>query len=322
MIHHKSIRAAMGIKIAANDLEFAIPGTQLQVVRKGADREAISKEVQKESSNILADVDKSGIGVCVQSSTLGSLEALLSFLKDMKIPVAHVAIGPMYKRHMLPVVAMKGKDSKHSRYAIVLAFDTIIKPEAQELADQNGIEIFQARIIYHLFDMFKKHHEEFDEREKAKARAVAVFPVQLKILQAIRQADPIILGVNVVRGQLHPGTPLAFTAAGQAPTYIGKVESIQRDEKEIKIGKPGMDVSVKITSSDSGKVFGRHFTEANDLVSVITRASVDAVKFFKSEMTAEDTKLLAALMPIFNIRKKAPAPAAPGAAAAAAEEDE
>lgn len=301
-IHHKEIRAAMGIKIAANDLEYAIPGTQLVVVRDGDVREAIGKEVMKDTTNLLADVDKSGVGVTVQSSTLGSLEALLAFLKDMKIPVAHVAIGPMHKRHMLQVVAMKRKSPRH---AVVLAFDTVITQEAQDLADQNEIDIFEARIIYHLFDMFKRYNSEYEEREKAKARAVAIFPVQLKILQAIRQADPIILGVTVVRGQLHPGTPLAFMKEDKA-VLVGKVESIQRDEKDVPIGKPGMDVSVKINTSDTNITFGRQFDENTTLISLITRASVDAVKVFKSDMSQDDTNLLAALMKVLDIRKRAP----------------
>mmetsp|Transcript_40726 Transcript_40726/g.47357 ORF Transcript_40726/g.47357 Transcript_40726/m.47357 type:complete len:808 (+) Transcript_40726:119-2542(+) len=321
-IHHKEIRAAMGIKIAANDLEYAIPGTPLLLVRDGDDKEAIARDVMKDATNLLQDVDKSGVGVTVQSSTLGSLEALLSFLKDMKIPVANVAIGPMHKRHMLQVVSMK---RKAPRYAVVLAFDTVVTPEAQELADQNDIEIFEARIIYHLFDMFTKYHNEYEEREKAKARSIAIFPVQLKVLQAVRNADPIILGVSVVRGQLHPGTPLAFINKENRPTLIGKVESIQRDEKEVKIGKPGMDVAVKINSSDTTVVFGRHFDESNTVLSLLTRASVDAVKMFKDELSQDDVNLMATLMKVLDIRKKAPAAPAAGAAGAAgatANEDE
>lgn len=316
-IHHKEIRAAMGIKIAANDLEYAVPGTQLLLVRPDDDKEALAREVMKDASNLLQDVDKSGVGVTVQSSTLGSLEALLSFLKDMKIPVANVAIGPMHKRHMLQVVSMK---RKAPRYAVVLAFDTVVTPEAQELADQNDIEIFEARIIYHLFDMFTKYHNEYEEREKAKARATAIFPVHLKILQSLHNADPIILGVSVVRGQLHPGTPLAFMKEDR-PVLVGRVESIQRDEKDIKIGKPGMDVSVKINASDTGVSFGRQFDESNALISLLTRASVDAVKIFKEELTQDDVNLLASLMKILDIRKKTPAAPAPGAAPAEAEDE-
>lgn len=43
------------------------------------------------------------------------------------------------------------------RYAVVLAFDVKVLPEAQYFADTNGIKIYTARIIYHLFDMFKEH---------------------------------------------------------------------------------------------------------------------------------------------------------------------
>lgn len=45
-------------------------------------------------------VDKNSDGVCVQASTIGSLEALLEFLKESKIPVVNVAIGPVHKSHV------------------------------------------------------------------------------------------------------------------------------------------------------------------------------------------------------------------------------
>ena len=39
-------------------------------------------------TDLMNSVDKSGRGVCVQASTLGSLEALLEFLRTSKIPVS------------------------------------------------------------------------------------------------------------------------------------------------------------------------------------------------------------------------------------------
>jgi translation initiation factor 5B len=309
-VHHKEIRAAMGIKIAANDLEFAVPGTQLKVVRDGDDREKLAAEIMKDQNKLLQDVDKSGVGVSVQSSTLGSLEALLQFLKDMKIPVSSINIGPIHKRHMLHVVAMK---RKAPRYAVMLAFDVDVTPEAQEIADKSDIDIFSARIIYHLFDMFTRYHTEYDARVKDKARLKAVFPVRLKILQAIRNTDPIILGVTIVRGSLHVNTPLAFLKpgpTGAVPVTIGKVMAMERDGKEVKLGKTGMDLAVKINSSETGVTFGRQFDETNELLSVVTRESVDALKLLKDETTQDDAKFLAKLMEVFHVPKNKKKPAA------------
>ncbi|CRK25020.1 hypothetical protein BN1708_018130, partial [Verticillium longisporum] len=56
----------------------------------------------------------------VQASTLGSLEALLDFLKDCKIPVANVGIGPVYKRDVMQSGIML---EKAPDYAVMLCFD-------------------------------------------------------------------------------------------------------------------------------------------------------------------------------------------------------
>lgn len=39
-------------------------------------------------------------------------------------------------------------------YATILAFDVRVTPEAQKYAEEEGIQIFTAQIIYHLFDEF------------------------------------------------------------------------------------------------------------------------------------------------------------------------
>ena len=57
-------------------------------------------------ASMLSRVDRSGLGVCVQASTLGSLEALLSFLEDMKIPVSGVAIGTVHKKDVMRAATM------------------------------------------------------------------------------------------------------------------------------------------------------------------------------------------------------------------------
>lgn len=99
-LHHKEIRAAQGVKIAAHGLENAVAGTQLFVLRSDDDVEDVKAEVMEDMQDVFASVQRTGEGVCVQASTLGSLEALLEFLKspEVDIPVSEVNLGPVHKR--------------------------------------------------------------------------------------------------------------------------------------------------------------------------------------------------------------------------------
>ncbi|RNF05912.1 putative translation initiation factor IF-2 [Trypanosoma rangeli] len=297
-IHHKEMKAAMGIKIAANELEFVIPGTPLLVLHPGDDKDKIAHEVMKDTNKITDQLSPDGIGVTVQSSTLGSLEALLAYLKDMKIPVASASIGPLHKRHMVQLLSIK---RKAPRYAVVLAFDVQVSEDAREIAKKNDIDIFEAKIIYHLFDMFTRYVAEYESREKERARVIAVFPVQLTIIDdAIHKSDPIILPVKVERGQLHPGTPLAIMR-GETPLLIGRVMTIERDNKSIPIARMGHECAVKINSGESGVVYDRQFDKTDSVFSLITRPSVDAIKKFKDELSEDDINLLATLIKALKV---------------------
>jgi hypothetical protein len=69
------------------------------------------------TQDIFDKVDKSGEGVCVQASTLGSLEALLAFLDsdDVQIPVSGINIGPVHKKDVLRANVMAEKGVKKVR---------------------------------------------------------------------------------------------------------------------------------------------------------------------------------------------------------------
>jgi translation initiation factor IF-2 len=78
-VHHKEVKAAQGIKISANGLESAVAGTSLFVVGPEDDVEELKEEVMGDMENIFDSVDKTGEGVYVQASTLGSLEVFAAF---------------------------------------------------------------------------------------------------------------------------------------------------------------------------------------------------------------------------------------------------
>jgi len=96
-IHHDFIQASMGVKIAANDLDDAVAGSQLYVANTEDEVEEAVCHVEADFENVKKTIELVPLGVGVAASTLGSLEALLEFLKSSKIPVSHVSVGPVSK---------------------------------------------------------------------------------------------------------------------------------------------------------------------------------------------------------------------------------
>lgn len=134
----------MGVKIAAPDLDKAIAGSRLLVVGPDDDEDDLLEEVMSDLTSLLNSIDKSGKGVCVQASTLGSLEALLDFLKVSKIPVSGINIGPVHKKDVMRCATVL---EKAKELACILCFDVPVDKEAEKLADELGIKLFKGMFL-------------------------------------------------------------------------------------------------------------------------------------------------------------------------------
>ncbi|KAL6578292.1 hypothetical protein OROMI_010620 [Orobanche minor] len=302
-LHHKEIKAAMGIKITGQGLDHAIAGTSLYVVGPHDDLEDIKEAAMEDMKSVMNRIDKSGEGVYVQASTLGSLEALLEFLKTpaVNIPVSGISIGPVHKKDVIRASVML---EKKKEYATILAFDVKVTQEARELADELGVKIFIADIIYHLFDQFKAYIDNLKEEKKKEAADEAVFPCVLKIMPncVFNKKDPIVLGVDVLEGIAKIGTPLCVPQRDFVE--IGRITSIENNHKPVDYAKKGQKVAIKIVSSnvEQQKIFGRHFEIEDELVSKVSRNSLDALKEnYKDDLSNEDKKLLFKLKKLFKI---------------------
>jgi len=115
-IHHKAIGGAMGIKISANDLDKALAGSELYIIKKEGDEEMYREMLEEEIRKVKKSIKLVEEGVLVAASTLGSLEALLQFLKTSQIPVAAISIGPVSKaeviKAMKPLQVVEGEVRK------------------------------------------------------------------------------------------------------------------------------------------------------------------------------------------------------------------
>ncbi|XP_046651250.1 eukaryotic translation initiation factor 5B-like [Daphnia pulicaria] len=297
----KEVRAAQGVKITAKDLEKAIAGLNLLVAYHPDEVEICKEEVAHELKSALGRIKLQDRGVYVQASTLGSLEALLEFLKTSEIPYANIRIGPVVKKDVMKASTML---EHNAQYAVILAFDVKIERDAQEMADSVGVKIFQADIIYHLFDSFMKYRDELKAKKREEFKDVAVFPCKLRILPQFifNTRDPIVVGVVVENGIVKEGTPLCVPT--KEFVCIGIVTNIEVNHKAIETARKGQEVCIKIspTPGDSPKLYGRHFDHTDLLVSKISRESIDACKeYFRDDLQKPDWQLMVELKKLFQI---------------------
>jgi translation initiation factor 5B len=134
------VKAALGVKIFAPGLEKAIAGARLYVA-ENEDEESYFSDICMDDLQTLKRfaVDGKGKGVYVQASTLGALEALLTFLQSNKVPIHDFGVGPVFAKtirghHMMA--------ERAPEYACILAFDVSIDPEATKAAAAAGLKIF------------------------------------------------------------------------------------------------------------------------------------------------------------------------------------
>lgn len=298
---HKEVSTSQGVKILGKDLEKALAGLPLLVAHKDDEIPVLRDELVRELKQTLSSIKLEEKGVYVQASTLGSLEALLEFLRTSKVPYAGINIGPVHKKDVMKASTMLEHDPQ---YAVILAFDVKVERESQEMADSLGVRIFSAEIIYHLFDAFTKYREDYKKAKQDEFRHVAVFPVKLRVLPQFifNSRDPIVMGVTVEAGVLKQGTPLCVPS--KAFVDIGVVTSIEINHKPVDTAKKGQEICIKIEPipGESPKMYGRHFEATDIIVSKITRASIDALKnWFRDEMQKSDWQLIMELKKTFEI---------------------
>ena len=174
--------------------EDAVSGTALYVCNDDDDElEEIKEDVEEEYNSVVKNFgDRQDYGVYVMASTLGSLEALLGFLKEENIPVFDVNIGVVHKMDVKKAALMQQKGKPE--FSVILCFDVKVDADAKKEAAKQKVQIFTADIIYHLEDQFKKYMKEVQERKKNEVSAQAVFPCVLKPLDRMvfMNKNPIV----------------------------------------------------------------------------------------------------------------------------------
>jgi len=227
---------------------------------------------------------------------VGSLEALLSFLRDMKVPVSEAGTGEVHKKDVKQAAIMKEK--KFPEYALILAFDVKVNAEAKKEAKHTGVQVFSSDIIYTLFDQFKLHMESTSKTEKPKHEAV--FPVWATVRRGITISNQEKTSVwcDIEGGQLRVGSPMR--TLGEDTCDVGRVTEIQKDKAPIDIGYIGD--RVWITVEPSTLSVARELKVGDQLCSAISAGSIETLKeSCRGEMRHDDWAVLDRLKKILKI---------------------
>jgi translation initiation factor 5B len=284
--------AAAGIKIVAPNIENAIAGSPLRVVRE--DFHGVKEEILREIENIT--IDTNDLGVIVKADTLGSLEALVNQLKGMKIPIRAADIGDVSKRDVINAAIVKKEEEL---YGVIIAFNVKILPSASDEIKTSPVKVFSSKVIYQLIEDYQKWIEDAEERKKKEWLDAIIRPAKIKVIPKLifRFSKPAIAGVEVLDGTVKQG----YVLLREDGTKAGKIESMQ-DKGE---NKKSVSKGQKVAMAMKDAFFGKTFHEGDVLYVDIPESHYKILESeLKSKLTEEEYETLNEIIKIK--RKKNP----------------
>ena len=249
-----AVAAADGVKVAAPDLDDAIAGAPIRVLRD-RDRSEVIIEVEEELSEI--EVTTQEEGIVVKADTLGSLEAISSTLADEEIPIMRAEVGAVAPRDVR--VAETANEQTHRA---ILAFAVDVLDDARTLAEQEGVELFENDVIYQLVEEYDDHVTAIEEAQQEQILENITRPAKFRVLpdHTFRQSDPAVVGIEVLSGELRRNVNIVKWD-GNEPTRVGRLKSLQDEGDDIDSARTGE----RLAASIDGPTVGRQIEEGDDL---------------------------------------------------------
>jgi len=132
---------------------------------------------------------------------------------------------------------------------LVVGFNVDVMPNLKREIKEFGVEVRLYDTIYKLTEDIRKIAQSFnlttpEEKVTGKARVIATFK---------SSAKGMIIGCEVLEGVIELGKDFrVITAMG--PAYFGKITSLQREKQNVKSGKPGQQVGIKLVGWNKARV--------------------------------------------------------------------
>jgi translation initiation factor 5B len=250
----EAVRAAAGVKIAAPDLDDAMAGAPVRVVRDRPLEEVVA-EVRAELAEISVETVEEG--VVVKADTLGSLEAMANALKEAEVPILRAEVGDVAPRDV--AVASTAREEEHR---VILGFNVDVLPDAEDDLEREGVRLFDNDVIYQLVEDYDEYVAELKRAQQETVLDRIVRPCRFRVLEdhVFRQSNPAVVGVEVLAGTLK-NNQRVVRWDGDEPTRVGELNGIQEQGEDVSEARAGTRVSVAI----DGPTVGRQIDEGDEL---------------------------------------------------------
>ena len=313
----KFVKASSGVKILGSNCDNCLSGTKLYPNNKDA-----LELAKKEMKNIWEKMPIVKEGVCIQAPVISNLDALHQLLTKDKIPIMNVNLRNLNEKD-IDKIKNKFLDIKDKELKCLLYFGKVNineKIKFEKLCEDNNLKFFHSEVVYSLLEDYLKYKKIcLEERQKDQiSNSEAVFPCKLKILkQHIYMkggSEELLFGVKVKAGTLKIGTPIVaipnkFKNKGKIiniktdkELVLGKVISIEHNNEEVKEGLIHEEVCIKLDNPNELS-YDRQFDSNDDIVSHITRNSIDILKKdYRNKMKNEDWLLIIEIKNLLKIK--------------------
>jgi len=250
-------------------------------------KEQLKKEFKKEIGEQIKTDDK---GIIIKADALGSLEALITLLRQEKIKIIKAGIGKITKKDLISAETNLQTDPEN---AIVLGFNTEEDEELKELLKErttknqkSKIKILKNDVIYRLIEDLTKYQEEKRNEIKREKLMKLASICKLSVLHhyVFRNSNPAVFGVRVEAGKLKPNTPL-INEDGEP---VAKVRAVQEQQQKIEQAEQGQEVAISLP----GITFDRQLKDTNTLLSDISEKQFKDFKDNKELLTSDEVQTI------------------------------
>ena len=283
----KSVGAASGVKVAAENADTAVAGSSFFSVTEG-DQETAMEKLKEEYTHLVFENESHG--VVLKADSLGSLEAITKLFSNNGVPVKRAGIGPLTKNDVALASAIR---QNNPFLGVLFSFHQPADPDILALAEKEKVKVFEESIIYNLIEGYQRWRDETEAGLKKEAFSSLVLPAKIKVLpgHCFRVSNPCIVGVQVMEGKLRKGYTL-INAKGQT---VATVRGLQEDKKPVDEAKKGKQVAASL----DGPVFGRQINENDELYSDVDKETVKTLEGkYAAALTDGEKDLLAQIKKI------------------------